>query len=104
MKEIHFQKFSLGWYKKGILKSKIAAGIIVSALFAFMPVLGALITKEYAVLSTCVLIPFFICLVVSILKEEYFNINWKREYRVWLLSNVRKQRRKQDRKFRRWLM
>ncbi len=104
MKEIDFQRFSLGRYKKGILKSKIAAGIIVSALFAFMPVLGALIAKEYAVFSTCVLIPFFICLVVSILKEEYFNTNWEREYKIWLFSIIVKQRRKQDRKFRRWLM
>ncbi len=104
MKEIDYQKFSLGWYKKRVIKCKIAAGIIVSALFAFMPVLGALITKEYAILSTCVLIPFFICLVVSILKEEYFNKNWEREYKIWLFSIIGKQRRKQDHKNRKWLM
>lgn len=104
MKELEFQKFSLGRYKKRVLKSKIAEGIIVSALFAFMPVLGVIITKDYAALSTCVLIPFFIIFIVSVSKDEYLNMNWKREYKIWLFSRERKQIRKQDRKLRKWLM
>lgn len=104
MKEIEFRELSLGHCKKEILKSKIAEEIIVSALFAFMPILGVLITKDYTVLSTCILIPFFVSLVVSTLKDEFFNTNWEREYKIWLSSKAKKQRRRQDCKFRKWLM
>lgn len=103
MKEIKCQKYSLMWFAK---RSKLRYMIIIALIiiiFLTLPILFGVITHRLELFSIYAVLPIVLLFCYTIW-NEYKNKDHRYEYKHWNYTMVHKQRERDDKKNKKWLI
>ena len=103
MKEIKCQKYSLIWFTKRNKRRYIIIIALIIIIFLALPIVFGVITHRLELFSIYAVSPIVLLFCYTIW-NEYKNKDQKREYKHWNYTMVHKQRRRDDKKNKKWLI
>lgn len=103
MKEIKCRKYSLMWFTKRSKRRYMIIITLIIIIFLTLPILFSVITHKLELLSIYAVSPIVLLFCYTIW-NEYKNKNHKCEYKHWNYTMVHKQRKRDDKKNKKWLI
>ena len=103
MKEIKCQKYSLMWFTKRNKRRYIIIIALIIIIFSLLPILFGVITHRLELFSIYAVSPIVVLFYYTIW-HEYKTKDHKCEYNHWNYTMVHKQRERDDKKNKKWLI
>ena len=103
MKEIKCQRYALMWFAKRSKRRYMIIIVLIIIIFLALPIIFSLITHNLEQLSIYAVLPIIILFCYTIW-NEYKTKDNKREYKHWNYTMVHKQRKRDDKKHKKWLI
>lgn len=100
MKELKLSKYSKAWFKKR--NDRLTKLVIV--LFWFIPIFGVVLASFIKLKSIAMSIIFTFIFVLNLIMLSCIVYSINEDYDDYLYRLISKQKRKQDRKWRKWLI
>ena len=103
MKEIKCQKYSLMWFAKRNKRRYMIIIALIIIIFLTLPIIFGVITHRLELFSIYAVSPIVVLFCCTIW-NEYKNKDYKCEYNHWNYTMVHKQRERDDKKNKKWLI
>ena len=103
MKEIKCQKYSLMWFAKRSKQRYMIIIALIIILFLTLPIVFGVITHNLELFSIYAVSPIVILFCYTIW-NEYKNTDYRHEYKHWNYTMIHKQRKRGDKKNKKWLI